>query len=243
MLRAFKVHVERGQFDDADAAGDAVFTHFFDGGLRRLFFEFDFVALQFDFVYAFGAVGGVNHETHQRAFFAADEVNHFVQPPAGNVHKLAVVALGNGDDFVFDVQLAAFVGGATGDEFADADLFVFEREDGADAFQRKTHVDVEIFVAARREVVAMRVKAAAEDVHIDVEDVVHADLVQTAQRPGVAAAQQFQRFFFALAGDAQADELVFDAFFLLGFCRFDSRRPRLVFFRLEVGVGDGFFAV
>ena len=37
--------------------------------------------------------------------------------------------------------------------------------------------------------------------------------------------------------------MVFDALVLLGFRRFNADRPRLVFFRLEVGVGDGFFAV
>ena len=67
-------------------------------------------------------------------------------------------------------------------------MFVFEREDGADAFEREAHVDVEVFVAARREVVAVRVKAAAEDVHINVKDIGHADLVQAAQCAGIAAA-------------------------------------------------------
>ena len=154
----------------------------------RLLFEFDFVALQGDFAHAFGGVGRVYHQAHQRAFFAADEVHNFVEAPTGNIDEFAVRTLGNGDNFVFDAQLAAFVGGTAGDEFADAHLFIFKGEDGADAFEREAHVDVEVFVAARREVVAVRVKAAAEDVHIDVENVVHADLVQAAQCAGIAAA-------------------------------------------------------
>ena len=87
--------------------------------------------------------------------------------------------------------------------------------------------------------IAVRVEAVADDVHINVEDVVHADLVEAAQRTGIAAAQQFQGFFFAFAGNAQADQLVFDAFFLLGLGDGNVRRPRLFFAGFGFRIGDG----
>ena len=126
MLCTFEVHVEGRQFDNADAAGDSIFADFFDGGLRGLFFEFDFVAFEGDFAHAFGGVGGVNQEAHEGAFFAPDKVNDFIKPPAGHIHKLTVMPLGDADDFVFDAEFAAFVGGAARHKFADGYAVFFQ---------------------------------------------------------------------------------------------------------------------
>ena len=84
----------------------------------------------------------------------------------------------------------------------------------------------------------MRVEAVADDVHINVEYVIHADLVEATQGTGIAAAQQFQGFFFAFAGNAQADKLIFDAFLLLSLGNGNVRRPRLFFAGFGFRIGD-----
>ncbi len=81
-----------------------------------------------------------------------------------------LVVLGDGDDFVAGFEAAVGFGGTAGDEADDFGGAVVGAEHGADADEGEFHVDVKIFYAAGREVVAVGVVYLGEGGEVALEE-------------------------------------------------------------------------
>jgi len=85
-------------------------------------------------------------------------------------------------------------------------------QDGTDAFQGQTHIDIEIFRVIWRQIIGVRVVGHREGVDVGLEDILGTGLVQACQLILVALGQQFLNGLGLFAGDLQAQHFVLDAF-------------------------------
>src|SRR5690606_37900780 len=138
--------VEGGQLDHANLVDAAVVGDFDDFLLRGLVFQLHGVAGDGNRVcLGFTSRLGRNHvETHHRAFFAANLIDHVVHAQADNVLHLAIHALSDSDDAVTGLQLPAPLGRTALDQFDDLGVLVLGGQLCADTLQRQTQPHVEV---------------------------------------------------------------------------------------------------
>ena len=116
--------VKRGQVNDADPVGATVAVgHFDQFGPGFLVFEFDFVADQGHDAARGAVVRRADGQTNLGALWAADQLDDLAEFHVHDIHG-RFVALGDGDDAVFFIQLFAFVRRAAGNELADGAIAV-----------------------------------------------------------------------------------------------------------------------
>ena len=141
--------IERGQLDVAELARRAVGI---DGGLDArgggLLLELDLVAHEHDGLDRVDVVGGDDLDSHGAALGAADEADGLVERPVADVDEF-LVALRDGDDLVAGDEAGlgrVALGGAAWDDLDDLGGAVVRLKRGADALERKLHVDPEILL-------------------------------------------------------------------------------------------------
>ena len=153
-----------------------------------------------------------NHfQAHHAAFRPTDQLDHFVQAPADHIDHL-FVGLGHADDLVGRCHLLGFVSRACRHQTYDLHLVIVALQDGTDAFQGQTHIDIEIFRVIWRQIIGVRVVGHRKGVDVGLEDILGTGLVQACQLVFVALGQQFLNGLGLFAGDLQAQHFVLDAF-------------------------------
>ena len=116
-----------------------------EGGLLL---ELDLVAHEHDGLDRVDVVGGDDLESHGAALGAADEADGLVERPVADVDEF-LVALRDGDDLVAGDEAGlgrVALGGAAWDDLDDLGGAVVRLKRGADALERKLHVDPEILL-------------------------------------------------------------------------------------------------
>ncbi len=157
-------------------------------------------------------IGVRNHfQAHHAAFRTTDQLDHFVQTPADHIDHL-FVALGHADDLVRRGDLLGLVGRTCRHQTHDLHLVIVALQDGTNAFQRQTHVDIKVFRVIWRQIIGVRVVGHREGVDVGLEDIFGTGLVQTRQLILVALGQQLLNGLRLFAGDLQAQHFVLDAF-------------------------------
>ena len=167
----FKVGIEIGQVDNAEFAnGVFVLFEFFDLALGRLLFQFDLVAHNINRLRARArTVGsGNHHEDHLGVDLATDKAYGFIERPVENAYRL-LVFFSDRNNLVALLKASVAFGRAAGNELGDFGHAVFCAQHGTDADERERHVDIKIFNAAGRHVVAVRVINLGEGGEIALE--------------------------------------------------------------------------
>ena len=122
------VAVETWHLDYADRPVPAVPRNPDDLALGRLFLQLDLVADEGDDLLLGPGQGACRHDlqAHGRIGRASNQLHHVVEPPADDVHHLAVVTLCHGGNLVFRLQRAVDRGGTAGDDVDHHDVVVFD---------------------------------------------------------------------------------------------------------------------
>ena len=148
-------------------------------------------------------------QTHQRAFRAADQLDHFIQTPADHVDHF-LVALRHADDLVGGVQLLALFRRACRHQAHHLDVFVVVLQHGTDTLERQAHVDIEVFRVVRRQVVGVRVVGLGKGVDVGLEHVLALGLLQALELVLVALGEQLFDGLGLLAGNLQTQHFVLE---------------------------------
>ena len=157
-----------------------------------------------------GRVAGRDHfQAYGGTFRATNQLDHFVQAPADHVDHF-ITALSDANDLVRRCDLLALLSRAGRHQTHHLDVFVVALQDGADAFQRQAHVDVEVFRIVRRQIGGVRVVGGGEGIDVGLEHVLATGLLEARQLVLVALGQQLLDVLGFLAGDLQAQHFVFD---------------------------------
>ena len=211
---AFKILIERRQFDHADAArGLAVDArHIQHLALRGLFFQPDLRAVKHDPVrlavqHRFGRHDIQTHLGTLRAFDLAD---HIIDAPADDIFHRAVGALAHGHDAVAGFELAAEDGRATGDQLTDHYHVVLLLQLRADPFQRQAHALLEAFGRARVEIIGVRVDRCCVCIEEGLERIDAVELRHALGQIGVALVQGLADLVGLLARQLQTQPVVAD---------------------------------
>ena len=188
--------VKRRDADDANPVGSAAVVGQLDEpGLGFLLFQLDFVARQNHHVTRCRIVLCLEGQPHLRAFGAANQFDDFGQ---FHVHDVdgRLIALRDGDDALFFVDLPAFVRRPAGDERVNGAVTIVLGQLRADAAKLQAHADAKIRRVLLVQVIRVRVVGVGERDEIKLQHVVAVPIGEIVQVPVVTPRQ--------LAGDFRA---------------------------------------
>src|SRR5690606_37077410 len=151
--------------------------------------------------------GGNDFQAHGGALGTADQLDHFIKPPADHVDHFAV-ALGHADDAIGRSQLLALLRRTGRHQTDDLGVVVVALQHGADALEGQAHVDVEVLRVIRRHVLGMGVVDLGQGIDVVLEDVLAAGLVQALLLVGVALLEQLLDGVGFAAGQFQPQNLI-----------------------------------
>ena len=176
--RRLHVHVETGQVNDADLVGLPVglAAGVEDLALGLAFLQLDLGAGDADGL-PVGAVHGEDLEADHRPRLAADQLHHVVEFHVDDVDPLAAIALGHGEDSIFQLEMAFLLGGPAADDLLHHRVAVGGLQRSPDPFQLQPHQDIEVLHRARRHVVGVRVQRRRQRGKIHLQQLVAAGLV------------------------------------------------------------------
>src|SRR5690606_37144216 len=208
-----EVEVEGRQFDHAELVVTTFVLELQHLLLGGLLFQLDRFAGDGDHLAGLvtGRIAGRDHfQAYSGAFRTTDQLDHFVQAPADHIDHF-IVALGDADDLVGWCDLLALLGRAGRHQTYHLDVLVVALQNGTDAFERQTHVDVEVFRVVRRQIGGVRIVGGGEGIDVGLEHVLTTGLLEARQLVLVALGQQLLDVLGFLAGDLQAQHFVLDA--------------------------------
>ena len=87
-------------------------------------------------------------------------------------------------------------------------VFIVALQNGADAFEREAHVDVEVFSVLWRHVLRVRIVHLCQGVDVVLEDVFRAGLIHANLLSAIALAEQFANVVQAFAGQLQTQDFI-----------------------------------
>src|SRR5690606_37742751 len=187
-----EVDIEAGHLDHPDTVILALLVEFQHRGFGGLVLQFDRFTHQNHLAagHVAGRVaGGNDFQAHGGALGAADQLDHFIKPPADHVDHFAV-ALGHADDAIGRSQLLALLRRTGRHQTDDLGVVVVALQHGADALEGQAHVDVEVLRVIRRHVLGMGVVDLGQGIDVVLEDVLAAGLIQALLLVGVALLEQ-----------------------------------------------------
>src|SRR5690554_3890120 len=212
-LHGLEVGIEGGDGNHADAVILAFAFKFDDFTAGALLLQFYLVPTDVDGAgHAFiSRIGRDHFEGNCGVAGATDQVDHFVQAPTDHIHRLFVF-LRHGDDAIGRLELALFGRRPAGHQADNLGVLVVRLEHRADPFQRKAHVDIEVFRGARREVSRVGVPHTGKRVHVSLEGVLTAGLIGAFELAFVPAAQVVLYGVIVCTVQALRQNRVLDAF-------------------------------
>ena len=142
----------------------------------------------------------------------ANQIDYLIQPPAHDVLDRTAFSLTDADDQIRGAQVALLVGRACGDQSTDFGVLVINLKHGADAFERQTHVDVEVLGAPGREVIGVRIVLLCQRVRVDLKNVLGVVLIEPIQLILVTSLQGFRNVLNGFVGEYETQRLVFEPF-------------------------------
>ena len=163
-----------------------------DVGACFLVFEFNLIAHQLDRL-ALGGVGrahGDDEQANLGSLFAADLLDHFVEPHIAHVDEI-LRALCDRADAIADFQPTAGLGRTAGNEALDFGVAILAPQHRADADERQAHVDAEILQVGRAQIFRVRIVGLGEGIEEEFDLLFVVFLVNVAQHAVVAALDQF----------------------------------------------------
>src|SRR5690606_38440450 len=206
---ALEVLVEGWQFNDADATELVALAHLDDALLRRLLFQLHLLAHDGHALRSAVDAGIGRHDVqaHGGILRTADELDGVVDAPADHVHHGTVGTLTHGQDAVADTQ-ARLLGGSAWHDRADDRVFVITLQDGANALQRQTHLDLERIGRTRSQVIGVWLDGHGVGIEERLENVLAVQFLDALLEAHVALVERFGDFLFLLSGQLQAQPVV-----------------------------------
>src|SRR5690554_3770903 len=207
-----EVDIEAGHLDHPDTVILALLVEFQHRGFGGLVLQFDRFTCQKQLAdgHVTGRVaGGNDFQAHGGALGTADQLNHFIKPPADHIDHFAI-ALGHADDAIGRSQLLALLRRTGRHQTDDLGVVVVALQHGTDALEGQAHVDVEVFRVIRRHVLGMGVVDLGQGIDVVLEDVLAAGLVQALLLVGVALLEQLLDGLGFAAGQFQPQYLILD---------------------------------
>ncbi|MNX23602.1 hypothetical protein D3C86_536040 [compost metagenome] len=149
-------------------------------------------------------------QPHLGIGLAADLGHHVVDAPADHVLDRPGLALADADDAIARLERAVDRHRTAGDDLTDHHHVVLALQLRADAFQRQRHGLVEVLGGARGEVIGVRIDRAGVGIEEELEHVLALQLVDRLFQRRVALVQRLADLRRLLAGQLQAQPVVFD---------------------------------
>ena len=142
-------------------------------------------------------VGLAHRQRHDRALGTADHLDDVAQAHVDHVDRVLAILL-HRQDQVAGIELALAPGRAAGDHLADLDVVVALGEHRADAFEGAAHLDLEVRLLLRRQVVRVRTEDAAQGVDEGLDGFEWARRGQALETTLVVGGQILARLLVAL---------------------------------------------
>ena len=160
---------------------------------RLLIFQLNFIAHELD-IFPAGRIGCIrrNHEeAHTCAFFAADHLDDFVEPHLANI-DIVTLTLRHGGNPVAYFQPSIHLGRPARDKALNFRVAILRAKHGADAHERETHINTEIFHVCLAQIFGVRVVRLGERVEKKLHLLVLILLVNISGEAIVAARNQLR---------------------------------------------------
>ena len=140
---------------------------------------------------------GNHFESDSRVARPTNEINNFIKPPADHILNWACFTLAYAHNEVGGPQAALLIRGPGGDQPGHFGVFIIYLQNGANALERQTHIDIEIFSSPRRKVIGVGVVLLRQRIGVDLEDILSVVLPQPLE---LALVPSLERFGYLLRG-------------------------------------------
>ena len=167
-----------------------------DVGPRFLVLQLNFVAHELD-VFPAGRIGRVSRDdeqVHVSPFFAANHFDDFVEPHFANIDKL-ILALPDSGDSVAYFEPPVYLRRPAGNKAFNFSVAILGAKHGPDSYERKAHVNAEIFHVGLAQILGVGVVRFCERIEKKLHLLVLVLLMDVARKAIVAAGNQLRSWF------------------------------------------------